>query len=145
MSRLGDQRTALTTRLRTVTTGNTTVIPYDAMGQELPANTILIRLPSARFDRDDPLGAGIEIGRRAWFVTWPIDIYIGRTTDRASTDLVDAMWDDVLDAIASDPTLGGTVTAAGLEAVEVEDDDPDQPERHHLLHVTVQTVTFIND
>lgn len=145
MSRLGAQREGLRLRLQTVTTGNPVVIPYDALGQELPPNCIIIGLPSAVFDRAEPLGPGLEIGRRAWFVTWPIDIYLARTTDRASTDLCDAIWDDILDAIASDPTLSGTVTASSLEAVTVENDDPDQPARHHLLHITVQTATFINE
>ena len=139
------QRQAVATRLATVTTGNPTVIPYDALGQDLAGNTITIGMPSSRFMRDgDPLGAEYEVGRWGWVVTWPITCYLVRTPDRGSSDLVDDLTEDLLVALSSDPTIGGSCVASSLDAVEVADDDPDQPARHHILTVTVTTLMAVN-
>ena len=146
MSRLAAQRSQLATRLATVTTGNPVVVPYDALGQDLPGNTITIGVPSSRFERaGDPLGADYEVGRWGWLVEWPIVAYLALTPDRASSDLVDVFTEDVLVALTSDPTLGGSCVASSLDAVEATDDDPDQAARHHVLTITVTTLMAVNN
>lgn len=138
-------REQIRVRLATVTAAvNLRVLDWDGLGQDLGGNSLTIGVPSSTFARQDPLGEDVALGKWGWEHRWPITLTVARTTDRASTLVVDDLQQDIAEAIFSDPTLGGTCLAAALVSSDPDDTDPDATMAAHILVWELVTVVHRN-
>ena len=145
MSVIADIRAAIYTRLRTVTTGSPRVYRWDAPVADLGANAILIGNPTASFGKGgDPLAPDVEIGRWGMELRWPVTLLVSRTPDPASTDLRDDLIMDVIEAIYSDRTLGGTCLASALASMEDDDTDDNRTQKYHVSQWELVTTVYTN-
>lgn len=148
MSVLGDIREAIRARLSTVTTTSPPprLYAWDATASDLGANAITIGIPSSSYGKQgDPFAADVELGRYGWTMRWPITVYIARTADQTSTDLCDAIQQDIIEALFSDPRLGGLCVATALDSMEADDTDPDEATARHVLRWEFVTTVYRND
>lgn len=109
-------RDALTSRLGTVT-GVTTVMPWPGDTQALPAPCITITQPRHRVDAD------FTVCHALWRRTWTVRIHVHQTNDQTATLVIDDVVDEVITALLTDRSLGGTVTGLVIDDVTT----PDHP------------------
>lgn len=145
MSTLSGIREQIRVRLSTVTAAaGLRVMDWDALGQDIGANSLTIGVPATTFARQDPLGEDVAVGKWGWEHRWPITLTVARTNDRTSTVLVDDLADDITRAIFSDQTLGGTCLAAALVSSDPDDTDPDAVVGAHVVAWELVTVVHLN-
>lgn len=138
MSILGDIRQQIRVRLATVQAEGVTprLYGWDAVGGDLGPNALVIGIPASSFGKQgDPLGPDVEVGRWGWEMRWPVTLYVARTGDDRATRITDALQQEVVEALMSDVTLGGTCLASALDAASI-DDTPDAEGRqasHHIV------------
>lgn len=146
MGVLADIREQIRLRLTTVQAEGVSprVYGWDARGADLGPNAVTVGVPTSSFTRGDPLGTDVEVGRYGWLLSWPVTLYVARTGDDRATVILDALQQEVVEALMGAPNLAGTCIAASLEAASV-DDTPDVEERvtsHHIVAWSLTTISF---
>lgn len=119
---------------------------WDARGADLGAVALTIGIPTSSFGRAEPLAPDVEVGRWGWTLTWPIVLYVARTDTDRSTGIVDQLQQEVVEALMSDRTLGGSCLAASIDGATV-DDTPDSDTRgasHHIVAWDLTVVRYQN-
>lgn len=110
------------------------VVAYPGDTQSLPAPCWCIGIPN---HEPDPSRVRDSYCAEGWSMVWPIVLYVIQSPDRTSTDVIDEQVGRFIEAIRSDPTLGGLLTVdAEIPSVSARLG----PERDVRLHEVTATV-----